>query len=226
MKHLKKSHIPNREAYAVQHRQLTLSTPFVLGCAFRSLLPRADVQRITLVDGWFSSVLVGRTVATIGELCFVAQWANLLETFARPAKENRIVTFSKLIFPAIMVAEVFSWRGVLTTNNFWHFLEESIWGTCEVGLTASALAMRSQYQGAPQQFMSWMALCEAIYVTYMFTLDIPTYYSRWRNDQTNGKVYTGFRKGLMNLAFHWRKTHDPQDWEGEFIWMMVSTDGI
>jgi len=118
MKHLKKSHIPNREAYAVQRRQLSLSTPFVLGCASRSFLPRADVQRITLVGSWLSSVLVGRTVATIAELRFVAQWANLLETFARPAKENRIMTFSKLLFPAITVAEVFSRRGLLTTDNF------------------------------------------------------------------------------------------------------------
>ena len=118
MKHLKKSHIPNREAYAVQRRQLSLSTPFVLGCASRSFLPRADVQRITLVGSWLSSVLVGRTVATIAELCFVAQRANLLETFAHPAKENRTMMFSKLLFLAITVAEVFSWRGVLTTDNF------------------------------------------------------------------------------------------------------------
>jgi len=61
MKHLKESPIPNREAYAVQRRQLTLSTPFVLECAFRSFLPRSDVQRISLVDSWLSSVLSGRT---------------------------------------------------------------------------------------------------------------------------------------------------------------------
>ena len=101
MKHLKKSPIPNREAYAVRHRQPSLSTPFVLGCAFRSFLPRADVQRITLVDSWLSSVLVGRTVATIAELCFAAQWANLLETFARPARENRIVSFQNFSFPRL-----------------------------------------------------------------------------------------------------------------------------
>jgi hypothetical protein len=118
MKQLKKSHISNRKAYAVRRRQLTLSNPFILGCAIRSFLSRADVQRITLVDSWFSNVLVGRTAATIAELCFVAQWANLLENFARPAKENRTMTFSKLLFPAITVAEVFSWRGVLTTDNF------------------------------------------------------------------------------------------------------------
>jgi len=62
---------------------------------------RADVQRITLVESWLSSVLVGRTVATKAELCFASQWANLLETFARPARENRIVSFQNFSFPRL-----------------------------------------------------------------------------------------------------------------------------
>ena len=41
---------------------------YVFGCAFRSFLPRADVQRICLFDTWLSSVFVGRTVATVAEL--------------------------------------------------------------------------------------------------------------------------------------------------------------
>src|SRR6266511_107863 len=58
MKHLKKPHGSRPKTYALQRRQLSLSTSFVLGCAFRSFLPRADVQRITLVDSWLSSILV------------------------------------------------------------------------------------------------------------------------------------------------------------------------
>src|SRR6516225_272817 len=54
---------------------LFLSAAYVSGCAFRSLLPRADVQRICLFDTWLSSVLVGRSVATVAEVCFAAQWA-------------------------------------------------------------------------------------------------------------------------------------------------------
>lgn len=64
---------------------LLLSAGYVFGCAFRSLLPRADVQRICLFDTWFSSVLVGRSVATIAELCFVAQWALVLNQVAKLA---------------------------------------------------------------------------------------------------------------------------------------------
>ena len=57
---------------------LLLCAAYVFGCAFRSFLPRADVQRICLFDTWLSSVMVGRTVATVAEVCFAAQWAIIL----------------------------------------------------------------------------------------------------------------------------------------------------
>ena len=44
---------------------LLLCAAYVFGCAFRSFLPRADVQRICLFDTWLSSVVVGRSVATV-----------------------------------------------------------------------------------------------------------------------------------------------------------------
>ena len=47
---------------------LLLCAAYVFGCAFRSFLPRADVQRICLFDTWLSSVAVGRSVATVAEL--------------------------------------------------------------------------------------------------------------------------------------------------------------
>src|SRR5262245_47074532 len=40
---------------------LVLCGAYVFGCAFRSFLPRADVQRICLFDTWLSSVVVGRS---------------------------------------------------------------------------------------------------------------------------------------------------------------------
>ena len=57
---------------------LFLCAAYVFGCAFRSFLPRADVQRICLFDTWLSSVMVGRSVATVAEVCFAAQWAIVL----------------------------------------------------------------------------------------------------------------------------------------------------
>src|SRR5262245_61299209 len=59
-----------------------LCAAYVFGCAFRSLLPRADVQRICLFDTWLSSIVVGRSVATIAEICFALQWAIMLRQLA------------------------------------------------------------------------------------------------------------------------------------------------
>lgn len=52
---------------------LLLCAAYVFGCAFRSFLPRADVQRICLFDTWLSSVMIGRSVATVAEVCFAAR---------------------------------------------------------------------------------------------------------------------------------------------------------
>src|ERR1700721_1137938 len=62
---------------------LLLCAGYVFGCAFRSLLRRADVQRICLFDTWLSGVVVGRSVATVAEVAFAAQWALILHQLGR-----------------------------------------------------------------------------------------------------------------------------------------------
>src|SRR5262252_1669378 len=66
------------ETDAASYLQLLLSAGYVAGCAFRSFLPVVDIPRIVLVDSRLSSVLVGRSVATVAEVCFAAQWALVL----------------------------------------------------------------------------------------------------------------------------------------------------
>ncbi|HXW41905.1 MAG TPA: hypothetical protein VEK75_11915, partial [Xanthobacteraceae bacterium] len=79
---------------------LLLAAAYVFGCAFRSVLPRADVQRICLFDTWLSSVLVGRSVATIAELCFVLQWAIVLHELGKLAHSDLAKNIAKAIVPA------------------------------------------------------------------------------------------------------------------------------
>ena len=61
---------------------LLLCAIYVFGCAFRSILPRADVQRICLFDTWLSSVFVGRSVATVAEICFVVSGPSCCASLA------------------------------------------------------------------------------------------------------------------------------------------------
>src|ERR1700688_3644137 len=80
---------------------LLLCAVYVLGCAFRSVLPRADVQRICLFDTWLSSVMVGRSVATVAELCFAMQWAIVLGVLGKIADSDTARTVAKVIVPLI-----------------------------------------------------------------------------------------------------------------------------
>src|SRR5271170_828960 len=72
-----------RSRFSKTVRLVLLSAVYVFGCAFRAILPRADVQRICLFDTWLSSILVGRSVATIAELCFAMQWAIVLHELGK-----------------------------------------------------------------------------------------------------------------------------------------------
>lgn len=106
---------------------LLLGAAYVFGCAFRSFLPRADVQRICLFDTWLSSVAVGRSVATVAEVCFAAQWTMILLQLGTMSGATTAVNAAWVIVPLIVIAECFSWYAVVTTNYFFNAIENSIW---------------------------------------------------------------------------------------------------
>ena len=139
-------------ALATRRRQLLLSAPFVFGCAFRSVFPRADVQRICLVESWLSSVAVGRTVATIAELCFAAQCALLLRVYAVQARAPLALGISRVMVPLIAMAETFSWYAVVTTNYLGNTLEESTWGLVAMLLIIGLASARPRLRGSIRAF--------------------------------------------------------------------------
>ena len=106
---------------------LLLCAGYVFGCAFRSFLPRADVQRICLFDTWLSSVVVGRSVATVAEICFAAQWAIILHQLGTMTGADTTLNAAWVILPLIVIAECFSWYAVLTRHYLGNAIENSIW---------------------------------------------------------------------------------------------------
>src|SRR5262249_7800697 len=140
--------------YLFQRWQLLLSAAYVFGCGFRSILPRADVQRMGLMDSWISSVLVGRSVATVAELCFVAQWALLLHKISRNTGFRSGVVLAWLLVPMIVVAEVCSWHAVLTTCYLGHVFEESLWALSASLLLVSCVALWSRCGSSGRPFLA------------------------------------------------------------------------
>lgn len=197
----------------------TLSAAYVFGCAFRAVLPRADVQRICLFDTWLSSVLVGRSVATVAELCFAAQWALVVRHLATVAQAPTSRRIADAVVPAIAVAECCSWYAVITTDYLGNAVENSIWALTFLAIAAALLLLIDRLMGAVQIAIAAMATGILAYVAFLATVDIPTYVERWRADVLDHKPLLGLLAGLRDAATHWVVAHDAVAWDGELLWM-------
>ena len=127
---------------------LLLCAAYVFGCAFRSFLPRADVQRICLFDTWLSSVFVGRSVATVAEIAFAAQWAIILHQLGTMTGADTTVNAALVIVPLIVIAECFSWHAVLTTKYLHNAIENSIWAVVFFIVGVGLCRLLPEFEGA------------------------------------------------------------------------------
>jgi hypothetical protein len=209
------------EHHSARRQQLQLAAIYVFGCAFRSAFPVFDVPRQCLVDSWLSSVLVGRTVATCAELCFVAQWAVMLHETSR-ATGSRFAGFVSLILvPLIAVAELCSWYSVLTTANIGHVAEESLWGVSVALMVASVVVMGARSTAARRPLLFIWCVAGAAYVTYIFRIDVPMYWSRWIADEAIGRHYLSVAHGIHDVAARRVISHQWIDWKSEIVWMSL-----
>lgn len=207
--------------YALRRWQLGLSGVFVVVCAFRSVFPRADVQRICLHDSWLSSVMIGRSLATVAELCFIAQWAILLGEMGRSTGTRLAVVVARLLVPLIAVAEMFSWYAVLTTSYLGNTFEESIWALSAALGTAGAIAIWPRLARPQRPLLGGGILFGLAYVAFMTTVDVPMYVSRWMADEASGRRYLSFAAGLRDVSLRWVPTSAWSDWRTEMPWMTL-----
>jgi hypothetical protein len=198
-----------------------LCAAYVFGCAFRSVLPRADVQRICLFDTWLSSIVVGRSVATIAEICFVIQWAIVLRQFARLAKSDTVLNISNAIVPLIIVAECFSWHAVITTSYLGNTIENSIWAVTFLLIAAALLRLTYEFRGVVQLAIGLTFAGVAAYLAFLVTIDVPMYFDRWQADLESGKQLLGVAAGLHDVSTRWIVTHDFAQWKDEIAWMSL-----
>jgi len=207
-------------AYAIEPL-LLLSAAYVFGCAFRSVLPRADVQRICLFDTWLSSVFVGRSVATVAELCFAAQWAIVLRLLGDMTNSDTARNCAKLILPLIIIAECCSWYAVITTDFLSNVFENSLWTATYLIVAVALVRLLGRFRGVVQFALAVTAVGIAGYAIFMFTVDIPMYFARWQADTADGRQYLGLFSGLFDAGSRWTVTHDIGDWREEIPWMSL-----
>lgn len=201
--------------------QLGLAAAFVLGCAFRSLLPRAEGQRIVLYDSWISAVVISRAVATVAELSLVAQWTIFVREYARGVNARLALALSWLFIPLIMNAEVFSWYTTLTTNFIGSCVEESTWAVTALLMVISFSTLWSRYEGARRRIIGVCIASLTVYFIFMCSVDVPMYRSRWRADTARGKPYLSVANGWHDAGTRRVLTRAWVDWRDEMPWMSL-----
>lgn len=200
---------------------LPLSFLYTAGCAFRSFLPRADVQRICLYDSWLSSVAVGRSVATVAELCFVAQWALLTHEYSKELGFGPGKKAAMLMVPLIFVAECFSWAAVLRAWYLGNAVEESLWAFTAALLVVTVFFLRNRAPDRLSNFLTAVLICGLLYVGFMVLVDVPMYVRRYVADQAAGKEYLSLAAGWADAAGRWRVTFSMDEWRSEIPWMSL-----
>ena len=200
---------------------LLLCAAYVFGCAFRSLLPRADVQRICLFDTWLSSVVVGRSVATVAEICFAAQWAIVLHQLGTMTGADTTLNAAWVILPLILIAECFSWYAVLTTNYLGNAIENSIWAVAFFIVGIGLCRLLPEFDGPVRVVLAIAISGIAGYLAFLMTIDVPMYLSRWRAEVADGGKLLRPLEGLRDVSTRWVVTHNFAEWKDEIAWMSL-----
>lgn len=205
----------------VRKRQFALTTIYTLGCGFRSIIPRDDVNRLVLFNHWISAVVIGRSVATVAELSFVAQWAFILYEIGNSTGNRFILSASKIIVPLIVLAECFSWYACTTGNFLGTTFEESLWAITATITLCGFITARPLYSKQQKNFITGAIVTAIGYVIYMVTIDVPNYIRSYMANQAAGKHYATVQQGFYEVATQWRVTHAYADWKYSMVWMTL-----
>jgi len=207
--------------YILTRRILILAGVYVVSCGIRAVMPRIDAQRISLFDHWLSSILVGRTIATIAELCFIAQWVLLLQAIGAHRNDVLVTRLSYWLLPLIFIAEIFSWSAVVSTFNFGHVIEESLWVLSAGLVLICFLKLHVNSSKRQKNYFTILMLCTVGYMLFMVSVDIPMYFSRWQADIESNHHTLSFIDGFHDLSNRWVVIRNWKTWRAEVPWMTL-----
>jgi hypothetical protein len=201
--------------------QLVLSGIFAAACAFRSILPRVDLERQCLWNSPLSSIFVGRSVATVAELCFAAQCALLITKLSALTGSALLQAVGWSIVPLIVLAQLCCWYAVISLNHLGHAIEEILWSVLAF-LVALSLGLTLGQMPAGIKILSWvgMVACAGA-ALLMLAVDVPMYFVRWRHARRSGVRYLSLVEGLRDALQRRRVAHRWSEWRSEVPWMSL-----
>jgi hypothetical protein len=202
-------------------RQLLLSGIFAAACAFRSILPRVDLERQCLWSSPLSSIFVGRSVATVAELCFAGQCALLISKLSALTGNASLQVVGWSLVPLILLAQLCCWYAVISLNHLGHAIEEILWSGLAF-LVALSLGLTWGQMPAGIRILSWVGMVACAGAAFlMLAVDVPMYLARWRHARSSGVRYLSLTEGLRDALQRRRVAHRWSEWRPEVPWMSL-----
>jgi hypothetical protein len=174
-----------------------------------------------LFNTWLSSVVVGRSVATVAEICFAVQWAIVLYQLGMMTGADTTLNVALAVTPLILIAECFSWYAVLTTHYLGSAIENSIWAIAFFAVGIGLCRLLPDFDGSVRVVLAVALVGIAGYLIFLVTVDVPMYLKRWRAKLAEGGTLLRPLEGLRDVSTRWVVTHDLAEWKAEMAWMSL-----
>ncbi len=199
--------------------QIILSGVYVFVCAYRSFFPRIDLERYCLIDSPLSSIVLGRSLATIAEICFSMQCALLIHDLGVALDSVLISRVAFSIVPIIIMAQLACWYATLTLNHFWHAVEELLW-IVMIFLSATCFTYAIFVVDGWQRLLMLIGISTCVAALYiMLFIDVPMYFSRTRKALKKGTKYMAVGAGVQDAMNRRITTSKWKVWKKEVVWI-------
>ena len=224
----------NRNSFTTKKIKLTsLTSIFVIVCAIRSIWPRCDSNKLCFYNNIISSPLLGRGLATIAEISFSTLLVLITSIIIKDVGNssrlnlNWLNMYNWLLVPLIIIAQVCSWSGIITTDSLWNALEESIWAFFGISkaiiysiiyFTILFRTIKSSKILHLQSIIPFIIAISLMYFYFMVTVDIPMYISRSKFH--NGK-YLNLKDGISDLSVCRKVSKSMKDWKEDIPWLSL-----
>ena len=224
-----------------------LAAPYVFQCAWRSFWPEIYVDRTVYWDTWASSIFIGRMLAHIGEVAWVAQVSM---AFKRANQEIHVLSNSKgtwfqwvvdfcanQAFVLCFIAEFFCNHAVFTENYLMHVIETSLWGValgclipCSLYLYSQASLIKSDGERSVDMKQTFNFIIIITWLNILFVLGlvsdhIPMCYSEWQAGLDRNRVYSDVFTGALDSMFTRNKSQSWDTWKSDWLWMLAYFSG-
>lgn len=209
----------SRGANTYTNWHLALSGVYVFVCAYRSVLPRVDLERLVLVDSFLSSIVLGRTAATVAEICFATQLGLLVHQLGGQAGLPAVQAAAWGIPVFMTLAQAFCWHSVLTLNHLTQAVESLLWAA-GFSMTAVLLAVVAGHSSGWAQATAIAGLVGSLgFVTYVLTIDAPMYVRRYRDCRAQGRCYLNLASGARDAMIRRVPSRQWAAWKEDALWL-------